>query len=321
MKISLKFKILLVVVIPLAMQIVFIAVISKELERLATAQNLEQHFVKVTMARDRYIINERQLTVIVTLFLSTANKFYRQKYIEAQVDSSAIFKELDKLWSDNPDRLRILGHYWSLLSQRDQAYMNIFQNTDTKDGTIQGMLNGTFSMQSPMLRQAMLNQKVPLLQPLFDQDQEQKLRQAEAVEQAVKSIYLSLYTGLSALLLASLISGLLLSFSVSRRLKIVLSNIEALTNSDAELVTIKGGDEISSLNAAVVTTATLIRDAEEFQAQTIAIIADELNKPLAAVDEALQKLSKFGFESLSEKGGQASRRCECRNKETGVIGF
>jgi signal transduction histidine kinase len=302
MKITLTHKILLVVAIPLAIQLIFIAIMSNDLSKLAAAQNREQHFVKVVMARDRFIINERQRTLYLGMYVSTLDDGCRQKYFETRSDTAGVFNELANLWSGDAERSRILRQFWQLFSFRDEGTHALLQHFERRT-TVDEMLSGA-SASTVFLRHFVLIKKVPFLEPLFVKDQEQKVRETEAVVQNTNLIYVSLFIGLGALLLASLLSGLLFSFSVSRRLKIVLSNIDALANHQASLVNIKGGDEISMLNAAVVNTATKIRDAEEFQAQTIAIIAEELNKPLTEVDAALQELQKNGFETLSDKGAK-----------------
>ncbi|CAN5740652.1 hypothetical protein BH10CYA1_BH10CYA1_34780 [soil metagenome] len=302
MKISLTQKILLVVAIPLAIQLIFIAIISNNLGKLAAAQNLAQHYVKVVMARDRFIISERQRTILLTMYVCTLDELCRQKYLETRNDTVADFNELASLWKGNSERIAALNKLWNICSTRDQATLQMMPHIDKKT-TVEEMLGG-YSGQAILLRKFLLVKKVPWIEPFFEQDQQQKLHLDEAVGHNVKAMYATLVAGLLALLLASSISGLLFSFSVLRRLKIVLSNIGALANNQTELVNIKGGDEISELNRAVVTTATKIREAEEFQAQTIAIIADELNKPLTEVDAALQELPKNGFETLSEKGAK-----------------
>ncbi len=299
MKISLTHKILLVVAIPLAIQLIFIAIMSNDLSKLAAAQNREQYFVKDVMARDRYIIYERQRTVFMGMYISTLDESMRRKYYETVSDAAGVFNELANLWSGDAERSQVLNQLWQFHSRREEMTQAAFQHMEQKKN-VEEMMGG-FSAHSLLVRM-MLTRKIPYIERFFVKDQEQKLRETEAVEKNANSIYVSLFIGLGALLLASLLSGLLFSFSISRRLKIVLSNIDALANNQASLVKIKGGDEISMLNAAVIDTATRIRDAEEFQAQTIAIIAEELNKPLTEVDAALQQLPKNGFETLSEKG-------------------
>lgn len=301
MKVSLTHKLLLVVAIPLAIHLVFIAIMSNELARLAVAQNLAQHYLRVVLARDRFIISERQRTLLIADYLSTLDELRKQKYFETQVDSREDLRELSLLWKTDPARTLTLDKLKDMFQQRDQMTLSVLAKMNSKMLTVEDLLGG-FTGQNLMLRRLLLSKKVPWISQYFDQDQEQKLIYDAAVQQNVNEIFATLVAGLVALLSASLVSGLLFSLSVSRRLKVVLSNIDALVNNKPDLVNIKGQDEISDLNRAVVTTATKIRDAEEFQAQTIAIIADELNKPLTDVAAALQELPKSGFESLTEKG-------------------
>lgn len=295
-------KILLVVAIPLSIQLIFIVFMSNDLSRLVAAQNQEQHYIKVVMSRDRLLINERQRTMIIAMYLATLDPTCQQNLARTLSDTVVVFNELRELWRDNPERRKILDRCWSIYSLRGDSLVAMVERIGQKHD-IEEMLGG-MSGNREMIMKIMMIKKIPYLEKLFDEDREQKNLQAESVRQNQELIYRSLYVGLATLILASLVSGLIFSFSISRRLKIVLSNIGALTDSQANLIVIKGGDEISQLNDAVVTTVTKIREAEEFQAQTIAIIADELNKPLTEVEAALQQLSKCGFVTLSEKGSK-----------------
>lgn len=305
MKLSLTHKILLVVAIPLAIQLIFIAIMSNKLGKLGAAQNLAQRYVRVVMARDRFIISERQRTFLVAVYISTLNEFAKQKYLESRDDIYVDFNELAELWSGDFDRLTALRQLWKALKQRDISILPMLA-TKQKMANVEDML-GDFAGKNFILRIVALQKKVPLIDKFFVQDQQQKLRLDEAVDRSVKDVHSTLIFGLVALVLASLVSGLLFSVSVSRRLKVVLTNIDALANNQTDFVLLKSGDEISELNRAVVTTATKITDAEEFQAQTIAVIAEELNRPLTEVDAALQELPKNGFETLSDKGAQRLR--------------
>lgn len=295
-------KLLLVVAIPLAIQLVFIAIMSNNLGKLGAAQNLAQHFVRVVMARDLFIISERERTMLVAVYMTALDENIRQKYFLTQQESTVSFNELAELWADDPERSKVLRRLWTLLGQRDAQAQTLLSNMEKKT-TVQDML-GDFTGEDPIMRRAVLQKRVPFIGKYFEQDQVRKMHIDSDVQQNVQDTFVTLQVGLVALLLASLISGLLFSVSVSRRLKIVLSNINTLANNQTNLVNLKGGDEIAELNRAVVATATKIKDAEEFHAQTIAIIADELNRPLAEVDAALQEVRKSGFETLNDKGAK-----------------
>lgn len=302
MQLSLTRKILLVVAIPLLIQLIFIVIMVNVLGKLAAAQNLAQHYVKVVMARDRFIINERQRTMLIGVYLATLDQASKHKYFETRADTAAVFAELEKLWKDDPERTKLLNDMWEMNSMRNMMTQRMLGMMAQKE-TVSELLGG-FSGHAVQLRKMLLLKKIPYLDPLFTADQEMKAQLDADVDQNIKLIYATLWFGLVPLVLASLLSGLLFSVSVSRRLKIVLSNIGGLANNQVSMTDVRGGDEISALNGAIVSTVTKIREAEEFQAQTIAIIAEELNKPLTEVDAALQGLVKHGFETLSEKGSK-----------------
>ncbi len=140
------------------------------------------------------------------------------------------------------------------------------------------------------------------LRASFEQDAILKDQATAVIVQTQREIYNVLTCGLLATVVATIISGLWFSVSVTRRLKVVLANIKTLKESNSELVTIQGSDEISNLNASVVATANKISEAKDFQAQTINIIAEELNTPLSEIDADFVELRLSGFKELSAKG-------------------
>lgn len=303
MKISLTQKILLVVAIPLAIQLIFLAVLFDNLKNLSEEQSSAQRDVRAVMARDRLFINERQRMLLMTMYLATLDPVSEQKFKEVCADTVIIYKDLAQLWGESAERAQQLKKVWNMIVNRDRMMSDMFEHMGQKH-TVEELLENGFAGNRYMLKRLTKIDKVPYIERYFVEDQRRKNQEDEAVSHRMQFIYSLLYAGLAALLLASVASGLLFSFSVTRRLKVVLGNIVALANNQTELVSMKDGDEISQLNGAVVITANKIREAEEFQAQTIAIIAEELNKPLTEVEAALQALPQVGFDSLSEKGAK-----------------
>ncbi len=320
MRISLTQKLLLVVAIPVAIQIIFLICLSDNLSKLTEEQSLALHDVETATTRDRLFINERQRILLMTMYLVTVEPSCELKFKEACAESSLVYNDLAKLWSDKVERAQALKKLWQLSSQRDQIVLGKFQPTVQKHTVDELIGGGILGGRTILLRRIKLD-KAPFVEPYFTQDKEQKLQEDEAVAKRMQLIHVVLYVGLAMLLIASLISGLMFSLSVSRRLKIVLVNIGALADGRSELVPIKGGDEISTLNQAVISTAEKVRDAEEFQAQSTAIIAEELNKPLAEVEAALQSLPQVGFKSLSEKGARRLKDSLAEVKRLGMLVF
>lgn len=320
MKLSLTQKILLVVAIPLAIQVTFLVFLSDNLKKLADEQILAEHDIETVMARDRLFINERQLILLMTMYLATVEESCARKFEEACADTRVICNDLSKLWIDKQERAQGLQKLWNMTSQRDQIVISRFGRTDQKH-TVGELMGDDVAGGRMMIEHNIKMSKVPFIEQYFVEDKQKKQQEDQAVQSRMQFIYSLLYFGLAAMLFASLVSGLMFSFSVSRRLKTVLANINALADGKTELVSMKGGDEISKLNAAVVSTANKIRDAEEFQAQTTAIIAEELNKPLAEVEAALQALAQVGFVSLSEKGSRRLSDSLAEVKRLGALVF
>lgn len=302
MKFSLTYKMLLVVAIPLALQLIFLGLLSHNLSELANEQNIAQNNAKAVMARDQIVINERQRTILATIYLGTMDQSARQKYIEVCNDSPQVFNQLAELWKGSSERKSALNKLWKLNSFRDRMSVGSMPYQSQKL-TLEDLLGGS-DPNKYVLRRSLLMKNVPFIEAYCEQD---KLQQDTAYAATIKRLKLLntiLYSGLAASILATIVCEFIFSKSVSKRLRVVLQNIQAFGNHQPDLIKLKGSDEISALNEAVISTANKIRDAEEFQAQTTAIIAEELNKPLTEVQAILQELPESGFEELSNKGSR-----------------
>ncbi|HIA52164.1 MAG TPA: hypothetical protein EYN91_08785, partial [Candidatus Melainabacteria bacterium] len=111
-----------------------------------------------------------------------------------------------------------------------------------------------------------------------------------------------------ASIIVSVITGLLFTWSVIQRLQTVASNIRSMESHQEMLDTVGGDDEIAALNKSVQETDRRIRQAEEFQAQTARIVANELKEPLDLLATYLQKLLDDGFTSMTADGKQRLER-------------
>lgn len=309
MKFSLTHKILLVVAIPLLIQFAFLGLMSRSLNTLAVLENEEQKHVKVLMAHDRLLISSRIRQLLFAIYLATVDPSCSSRYFEVRTELTRVFTELADLWADSPVRLKKLRKLEADVNLTSERTHIMFQHPIERKERLSDMMGPP--MHQMFLERMMLTNWLPYVKDAFAEEEVEKQQSEKTLQQCHHSLGLEILFGFIAVLVASLLSGLLFSYSVSRRLKTVLLNIDTLAGGRSTLQSIRGNDEISQLNTAVVTSATKIREAEEFQAQTAAIIADELNQPLKELDAALQELSQVGFEELSEKGAK-------RLKDTGA---
>lgn len=303
MNLSLTKKILLVVAIPFAIQLVFLGVMSQKLNRLAAAQTAEERLAKVTIAQNLYLIDESQLSLLACVYMITHDRNCRDRAFQVSADVIKLFNDLAELWKDDPDKRKALNTAYADHMKAQEMARKILDNVAPKQTVLELFGNpfGHAYLRSFSHRKDL---RTNYLRPSFEQSEILKAQEAAAIAQIQHETYVVLICGLLATILASIVSGLWFSLSVTRRLKVVLANIDTLKESKSELVTLQGSDEISNLNASVVATASKISDAKDFQAQTIDIIAEELNTPLSEVDAAFIELRQAGFEELSAKGAE-----------------
>ncbi len=303
MNLSLTQKILLVVAIPFAIQLVFLGILSQKLNRLASAQTAEERLAKVTIAQNLYLIDESQLSLLACVYMITHDRKCRDRAFQVCADVVRLFNDLSELWKNDPEKRKALNTAYADHVKSEAMARKILDNVAPTQTVLELFGNpfGHAYLRSFSHRKDL---RTNYLRPSFEQSEILKAQEAATIVQTQREIYLVLTFGLLATVIASVVSGLWFSISVTRRLKVVLANIETLKESKSELVTIHGNDEISNLNASVVSTANKISDAKDFQAQTIAIIAEELSAPLSEIDAAFVELRQSGFEQLSAKGAE-----------------
>lgn len=139
----------------------------------------------------------------------------------------------------------------------------------------------------------------------LERSQSRLLRESQEKETAIKQLILAI---LFASILISVGAGLLFSRSIAVRLKKIVDNIHAMETEDGVLSPIGGRDEIAALNDAIADTHRKIKEAEQFQAQTARIVAQELEQPLNQINQNLETLKNNGFEELNENGEERIER-------------
>ena len=87
-------------------------------------------------------------------------------------------------------------------------------------------------------------------------------------------------------------------------MKVVLDNIKSTASGDTKLTELSGSDEIDALNARIIDSARQIRKAQKDQAQTVRLIAEELELPLKYIAKSYANLMASGFVDLSERGAE-----------------
>lgn len=300
MNLSLTQKILLVVAIPFAIQLVFLGVLSQKLNRLASAQTAAERLAKVTIAQNLYLIDESQLSLLACVYMITHDRKCRDRAFQVSADVVRLFNDLSELWKDDPEKRKALNTAYADHMKAEAMARRILDNVAPTQTVLELFGNpfGHAYLRSFSHRKDL---RTNYLRRSFEQSEILKAQETAAIVQTEREIYVVLTCGLLATVIASVVSGLWFSISVTRRLKVVLANIETLKESKSELVTIPGSDDISNLNASVVTTANKISDAKDFQAQTITIIAEELSTPLSEVDAASLNCGSLALNSSAPK--------------------
>lgn len=298
MKFTLAHKMILVVAVPVLFQLAYLAFLTSALGKFAQMQANEQKQTAVLSVANRLYMDENERYLFYGMYRATLKEIYKQKFFQVTGDMRSAFQSLSDLWKDSPDKISALNN-----SRRGADAMSRFgamMMQGEKQETVSDLLGGEIGMY--LLNQMLAMHSKGNLERLLERDQRLQSDAEKLLGESEQDIRNFLIIGLVASVILSAGCGLFFSASVSRRLKRIVNNIELMSERSNELHPMSGSDEIAALNEAVEYTAKKIREGEEFQAQTIRIIADELEEPLKSVANTFVTLRKTGFVTLTEKG-------------------
>ena len=138
---------------------------------------------------------------------------------------------------------------------------------------------------------------------VFGTDAQISDKAEQDLQNSVREVNILLLAGLVLSAISSIGSWLYFSSSISSRLKRLMNNISVLGEQHAESLSVGGSDEITSLDQAIQVTSKKLIEAQQFQAQTIRIVVDELEIPLRKAGASFLMLRQSGIESLSPAAG------------------
>lgn len=303
MKAKLSHKIVIAIAIPVIFQIGFFWLLMQSVEQLDQLEKSERDTADVLVFRNRMVVAEALVFLYYALYRVTGKPEYKKKVFHIEEMHTQAFKDINQYWKDDKVKRQILAEQFNYVQYGRLAFrisMNLpravmmrdfFPGSNVSAGafTVLGYTRGNLG----------------LLFEELERSQTRLLAQSKEKEEEINN---EIMVALLASLAISLGVALLFSRSIVVRLRKVVSNIKAMEKQDETLQTVGGDDEISALNRAVVDTNKKIREAEQFQAQTASIVAQELERPLNEVSDHIIDLQEHGFEELNANGKERIER-------------
>jgi signal transduction histidine kinase len=302
MKAKLSHKVVLVVSIPLLFQLVFVSVFFNSIKELDAIQQAQRQTAKLMLWRNQLRVVNTMNGCYYILYRATQKKEYANNLYESIHRNIEILKKFQNEWRDDPVKSEIFQscvRLHKIVARQFSFFMSLpseaFSISDVLGGPqmvegakAEARQTGTGKKSNLELYFAELEKSSAELNDRFH-EQERELKNI---------LQLSILV----------ITGLLFTWSVIQRLQTVASNIRSMESHQEMLDTVGGDDEIAALNKSVQETDRRIRQAEEFQAQTARIVANELKEPLDLLATYLQKLLDDGFTSMTADGKQRLER-------------
>jgi signal transduction histidine kinase len=302
MKAKLSHKIVIAIAIPVLLQVGFFWLLLRSVEQLDQLEKIERETADVLFLRNQMVVAEALVFLYHAIFRVSDKPEYKQKVHQMEQMHLDAFRGINQYWKDDKVKHHILLEQWRYVLLGRIAFklsMNLPRAIYLRD---------FFGSQSARGGALMVGYNRGNLGRLFEELERSQTRQLDEVRQKESEIKNEILFALLASLVVSLSVGLLFSRSIVGRLRKVVSNIKAMEQPGATLQAVGGDDEISALNNAVVETNKKIREAEQFQAQTASIVAQELQRPLNEINDLILDIRENGFEHLNENGAERIER-------------
>ena len=319
MKVKLAHKVIAAIALPVLIQICFLGMLLKSVEQLDRLEKVEHATADILVIRNQISITEALVFLYYALFRVSGKQEYKSKLTDIQKMHEKAFQSLNRVWKNDKVKQHILVNQWQIALFRMLAFkftLNFPPATKMED-----FFGGAANNHG----EGLLAYNRGNLDRLFDEFERSQARMLLESQQKETDIKHEMLAALIASLVVTLGAGLMFSRSIAMRLRKVVSNIKAMEKPEREqeLIVIDGNDEIAALNNAVIDTNKKIKEAEQFQAQTAGIVADELEKPLTQINDYFVTMKNSGFDELSDSGHERIERSlldVCRDEKARIIG-
>lgn len=255
-------------------------------------------------------MDETLRVLLCGMYLATKDQVYLDKFEQNQNDTRLVYATLAKFWKNDRAKLQALNDAWAANQQYAAVVRTVAFNTP-KSETISDILGGPvgifaleiqLGIKKPDQRFQIGRMAQSGLEQVFARDAQISAKAEQDLQKSVREINTLLLAGLVLSAISSIGCWLYFSTSISSRLKRLMNNMSLLGEQHAESLSVGGSDEITSLNQAIQVTSKKLIEAQQFQAQTIRIVVDELEIPLRKAGASFLILRQSGIENLSEKG-------------------
>lgn len=302
MRLTLTHKVVIAIAIPVICQIGLLSLLLRSVESLDNLERQERATSRVLECKKQICTAEALVFLYYALYRASQKPEYKKALLQTQELQRTGFNNLRVLWKGDKVKLQILHDQWMAGMQQRIAFRL------TADMPRAERLRDFFGGDITGREGIFFNTDRGNLGRLFEElerSQSRLLRESQERETAIKQSILAI---LFASILISVGAGLLFSRSIAVRLKKIVDNIHAMETEDVVLAPVGGHDEIAALNDAIIDTNRKIKEAEQFQAQTARIVAQELEQPLNQINHYLETLKNSGFDELNANGEERIER-------------
>jgi signal transduction histidine kinase len=287
-RLSLPTKGIILICLPLICELVFVITLTNlvhQAEKDATAANSSAQMI------------QRGHRLIELAFASasgcqgyaiTGNPLYKELYKQATRDYPPLLKEFNDSTQSTPEQENAQKQI-EIISNK---YLGILAH-DMSSGGLAEEENSLAAEELSILQ----NRIEDFLGEEEDIQQQRYLVQVQARQRLNRFIFIAV--GCNILLALAL--SLFFSYSITRRLRVVIANTKKLSEGKELTPPLGGNDEIAELDKVFHEMATSLKEVERLKREFVAMVTHDLRVPLTSIQLFLDALTEGLFGPLSEK--------------------
>lgn len=307
--IKLRHQGFVLIALPLAFELIFVALLTHVLLDVETAAGKESH-AKAILA----LTGELQQTV-TAYYLSLAatglggREPFQQQVRSLQESVSEKCKKLYGLVQDDPTTTRSVQELQISQQKLSELMLQLEQSFDKSEGKTYFW---QFLHEKEFWEQARyeLQQSQAQIQSILNQYRSTFESLQPNAARSREKLRWTIFGGVGLnIILAALLSGYL-AVNTGRRLNILLENVERFRKGANLLAPLAGKDELATLDDSFREMTTARLRAEQLQRDLIAMVSHDLRSPLTAIRGSMSLLLDNTYGELNERQAKAVARAE-----------
>ncbi|PZM81167.1 MAG: hypothetical protein DKT66_18255 [Candidatus Melainabacteria bacterium] len=296
MKVSLqlKDKALILVAVPLAFQLVFVATLTVLLRQAETATLRESHSKLILAESNSVMRSFADAGMALYMYQLSGSQSSLERFQDLCKSIPAQIKTLRVMLRDSPNQTESLNR----VERVSNAGLKILGQASMllSDGQSVSQLKNSRQELNNMIQELMSE-----IQRFSKEQEKAEHVNPEGAAQAKELVVRWLAVGVMVNIIIAVLLALYFNKSTTRRLNVLIDNTDHLARGETLSPYVEGEDEIAKLDKVFHKMADALTEAERSKQKLMAMMSHDLRTPLTSIRSSLSLLSKGAMGEMPDK--------------------